>query len=364
MPPHFIVRVLLFIPLLVYCAQATTVGEFTVTGKLAWNRHDPQNPKSVLDVCHYDFVVERRNREYRIHFVAIDGINQKNEIVGSDGIDNFFLRCSWPSWEDRRQNRNYEEFGTVRGGAFPSSSIRAAQVLWLLFCSDNHFDSRTNHNPIPLTDVLFPVNSMTNIVSWMPNNPMIVESLQAFSPNFRLVNGQPSSLPDTFKNGYLAYELNVISRTNFDTIEYPVEAQFKQYSPNTTYPSVPSTSLLYYSADISATSWSQRTADESLLPQPKTSVVRVADWRFDLLEGGKTSDGSTPVIAYSMTNGVWRSRADKGVKAEVVTMKKFYESKKNTIPRAWVRAVLLSAFAVLLLLLCWFFVREARRKHS
>ena len=42
----------------------------------------------------------------------------------------------------------------------------------------------------------------------------------------------------------------------------------------------------------------------------------------------------------------------------------FYDIKKNTIPRAWVRAVLLSAFAVLLLLLCWFFVREARRKHS
>jgi hypothetical protein len=341
-------------------SQYNSVGDYTVQGIATFGQADPRFPP-----MHFNLTLESRNKEYRITAMSLDDTWYNNEITAGDGLDNYYLNQTWPSWDARMKNRGYQEAGTVIEGDFPANSLSIVQLMWLAYCSASHFNIGTNSMTIPLRCTKYaPANGLTEVVSLASSTPNVVDQIQCFGPAFLLALSDKTQLglKSPYNNGYLLWNLHVTAFTNVGQLTIPISFEYSQFYPNIKYGTNSSDLICLIKAKFEAANVLGEVTDQSLLPMTTRKDVPVFDWRFNKAQIAMGASGQmgTPVVTYKINDGEWRKRDDSGIVSQVIGIRMLVHTRQPAKGGAVVKAFTFSALIVSTLFLVWFIRREIK----
>ncbi len=344
-------------------SQYNAFCEYTVEGIATFG------PASKFPTMRFNLTLESRDKEYRITAKPIDGEWCNGEVTSGDGLDNYYLDQTWPSWEARAQNQGYQEAGTVIEGDFPASSLSIVQLTWLTYCSASHFHIGTNSMTIPLRSAKYaPADGLTEVVSFAPFTSNVVDTIECYAPAFVLALSDKAKLglKSPYNNGYLLWSLHITAFTNIGQLTIPISFEYSQFYPDIKSGANSSDLICLIKAKFEATNVLGEVTDQRLLPMTTMKNVPVFDWRFNKIEVAMAASGKmgTPVVTYKINDGEWRKRNDSGIKSQVVGIQMLVNTRQPAKGGAFVKAFAFSALIGSILFLIWFIRREIIRNKQ
>jgi hypothetical protein len=350
----------IFVIGIILLSQYNALCEYTVEGVAAFG------PASKFPTMRFNLTLESRDKEYRITAKAIDGEWYNDEVTSGDGLDNYYLDQTWPSWDARAKNQGYQEAGTVSEGDFPANSLSIVQLTWLTYCSASHFHIGTNSMTIPLRSAKYaPADGLTEVVSFAASAPNVIDKIQCFAHTAPFVSNSggkiDSKLP--YERGYLLWEIQVTTFTNIEGLTLPRSFEYAQYIPSGTN----SSNLICVNrAKFEVTNVLNEVAAQSLLPMTTMKDAPVFDWRFNKEQVAMDKSGKmgTPVVTYKINNSEWRKRDDSGIKYQVIAIQQIVHTRQPAKGSPAIKWFVYSALIISTLFLGWLIKRETNKPNK
>ena len=285
---------------------------YTVTGDIEWSVIQLNGQVSVTNK--YSFAVETSDNSYRLTVVSIEGEYYNDQIAAGDGLDCYYLKRTWPSWQAKRSGTGMEEYGFVTPGEFPVESDRPIQCLWLMFCAKDYFSNSSNQMNLEFSDINYVDNkTITNVIKWMTNQPRFVQSVQAYVPHVQ-IGGKVANLPDVFEGRFRVWEINQTGTTNFQYESFPSRFEYRQFFPKFQGATSEYKDHVIRHAVFRVKNVSRSVKSPDLLPETKGRVM-VTDFRFE--NDLPTQDGKNIGFIYYSTDNNWRSRTNREVRIQL-----------------------------------------------
>ncbi len=350
----------MFVIGIILLSQCNALSEYTLEGIATFG------PASQFPTMRFNLTLENRDKEYRITAKAIDGEWYNDEVTSGDGLDNYYLDQTWPSWDARAKKQGYREAGTVIEGDFPANSLSIVQLTWLMYCSASHFHTGTNSLTIPLRCAKYaPADGLTEVVSFTASAANVVDKIQCFTYTAPFASNNTKAIAPTslYDRGYLLWEIHATTFTNLGSLTLPRSFEYDQYIPNGTNSSDLNCVMR---AKFVVTNILAEVTAQSLLPMTTMKDAPVFDWRFnkDQVAMDKSGQMGTPVVTYKINDGKWRKRDDSGIKYQVIAIRQMVHTTQPAKGGMVIKWFVYSALIILTLFLGWCTKRKTNKPNK